>query len=259
MAETVRLKLPLMSASQAQKHVTHNEAITMLDLLVGVIPVLDRSLAAAPAASDGAVYILGGAGTGGWAGYSAGDLALMIDGSWRRVLPSVGMVATIAAEGGMQIVWTGSSWITLGTTLGRNAKSATTSRASDATLASDPDLQFTMAAGKTYAIKLKVFFTAPATPGLKFALVGPASPTRVQVERRVRAPGGTIETIAGDDVYTASTAIAGNATTHGYLSMDIVVENGANGGTFAFQWAQNAANANACAVRAGSTLEWAVL
>jgi len=259
MAETVRLKLPLMSASQAQKHVTHNEAITMLDLLVGVIPVLDRSLTAAPAASDGAVYILGGAGTGGWAGYSAGDLALMIDGSWRRVLPSVGMVATIAAEGGLQVYWTGSLWATLGTSSGRKVKAAATSRTNDATLASDPDLQFAMAAGETYAIRLKVFFTAPATPGLKFALVGPASPTRVQAERRVRAPGGTTETIAGDDVYTASTAIAGNATAHGFLTMDIVVENGANAGTFAFQWAQNAANANACAVRAGSTLEWAVL
>ena len=42
--ETSRFKLPLLSASQAQKHVTVNEALTMLDLLVGVIPVASRAL-----------------------------------------------------------------------------------------------------------------------------------------------------------------------------------------------------------------------
>lgn len=111
MAETVRLKLPLMSASQAQKHVTHNEAIALLDLLVGVIPVLDRDLTSPPGgALDGAVYILAGSGSGDWAGFAAHDLALMIDGSWRRVLPSLGMLAAVADEGGLLVWFNGTGW-----------------------------------------------------------------------------------------------------------------------------------------------------
>lgn len=111
MAETARLKLPLLEAAQAQKHVTHNEALAMLDLLVGVIPVLDRSLSAPPGGdSDGAVYILDGAGSGDWTGFSANDLALMIDGGWRRVLPSQGMLACIADENGLLVWFNGTGW-----------------------------------------------------------------------------------------------------------------------------------------------------
>lgn len=111
MSETPRLKLPLMTGSQAQKHVTHNEAITVLDLLNGVIPVLDRDLSAPPGGDvDGAVYILGAAGTGDWDGFDEHDLALMIDGGWRRVLPSVGMLAAIADEGALLVWFNGSAW-----------------------------------------------------------------------------------------------------------------------------------------------------
>lgn len=34
MTETPRLGLPLMAAAQAQKHVTHNEALMLVDALV---------------------------------------------------------------------------------------------------------------------------------------------------------------------------------------------------------------------------------
>lgn len=44
--ETPNLKLPFLLASQAQKHVTHNEAIRALDCLVQT-SVLDRDLAGA--------------------------------------------------------------------------------------------------------------------------------------------------------------------------------------------------------------------
>ena len=39
MTETARLKLPLLAAAQSQKHVTVNEALTILDLFAGIIPV----------------------------------------------------------------------------------------------------------------------------------------------------------------------------------------------------------------------------
>ena len=46
--ETSNLLLPYILAAQAQKHVTHNEALRKLDALVQ-ISVIDRDLAAPPA------------------------------------------------------------------------------------------------------------------------------------------------------------------------------------------------------------------
>ncbi len=114
MTDTARLKLPLLAAAQSQKHVTVNEALTQLDLLSGIIAVTDRAhTAPAGGEPDGTVYILGGAGTGIWLGFGAGDLALRIDGGWRRTLPSQGMSAAIAAETGALVTWDGARWALL--------------------------------------------------------------------------------------------------------------------------------------------------
>ena len=48
MDSTPNLDLPYIAAAQAQKHVTHNEAIRALDAIVQ-LAVLDRDLAAPPA------------------------------------------------------------------------------------------------------------------------------------------------------------------------------------------------------------------
>jgi hypothetical protein len=45
---TIHLLLPYILAAQAQKHVTHNEALRILDGLVQ-LSVLDRDLTAPPA------------------------------------------------------------------------------------------------------------------------------------------------------------------------------------------------------------------
>ena len=53
--QTPNLNLPYLIAAQAQKHVTHNEALRALDAIVQ-IAVLDRDLAVPPATpADGAV------------------------------------------------------------------------------------------------------------------------------------------------------------------------------------------------------------
>jgi len=49
MTDTPHLGLPTLAAAQAQKHVTHNEALHRLDALV-MLAVADRDLAAPPAA-----------------------------------------------------------------------------------------------------------------------------------------------------------------------------------------------------------------
>jgi hypothetical protein len=118
MTETPRFKLPLLSASQAQKHVTHNEALLLLDLLVGIIPVTSRALSTPGGAEpDGTVMILAGTGTGAWDGFEGFDVALKIDGSWRRVLPTTAMIAAIADEAGKLVYFDGAAWADVGTTL----------------------------------------------------------------------------------------------------------------------------------------------
>ena len=51
MENTPNLSLPYIMPSQAQKHVTHNEALRALDILVQ-LAVLDRDLTVPPSAPD---------------------------------------------------------------------------------------------------------------------------------------------------------------------------------------------------------------
>lgn len=77
---TPNLILPYILAAQAQKHVTHNEAVRMLDALVQ-LAVADRSLAAPPASpAEGARYIVAPSPTGAWSGH-ANHIAAYQDGA----------------------------------------------------------------------------------------------------------------------------------------------------------------------------------
>lgn len=56
MTETIRLVLPLIQDSQAQKHVTHNEALKLLDAIVQA-GVIDKDLTSPPGSpSEGDIY-----------------------------------------------------------------------------------------------------------------------------------------------------------------------------------------------------------
>src|SRR5688500_5498500 len=105
---TANLGLPVIAAAQAQKHVTHNEALRHLDTLVQLV-VLDRHLAAPPGSPDeGERWIVAASATGAWAGH-ADDIAAWQDGAWQFTPPKVGWVAFVADEGTL-IVWNGSVW-----------------------------------------------------------------------------------------------------------------------------------------------------
>lgn len=94
---TANLALPLIAAAQAQKHVTHNEALVAIDTLLQCA-VLDRDLAAPPAGvAEGSRYIVAAAATGDWAGRSE-LLATRLDGAWSFVSPSPGFVAYVVDE-----------------------------------------------------------------------------------------------------------------------------------------------------------------
>ena len=64
MADSTNLQLPYLEASQAQKHVTHNEALRLLDAIVRT-RVTQQGLTAPPGSpADASVYIPGSGATG---------------------------------------------------------------------------------------------------------------------------------------------------------------------------------------------------
>ena len=112
--ESPNLLLPYIVPAQAQKHVTHNEAVRALDAIVQ-LAVLDRDLAVAPATpSDGDRYIVASAATGAWAGQS-GRIAAFQDGAWAFMPPREGWVAWAADEDAL-LVFNGVAWSTSGST-----------------------------------------------------------------------------------------------------------------------------------------------
>jgi len=98
MPATPRFALPLLAVAQAQKEVTHNEALTLLDALIHAA-VEDGPLATPPASPDeGECWIVGAAPTAAWAGQD-NAIAIRTGGGWRFVPPREGMQATRLTDG----------------------------------------------------------------------------------------------------------------------------------------------------------------
>jgi hypothetical protein len=108
MAETTTLKLPLVQAAQAQKHVTVNEALLRVDALTHLV-LLSRSLEVPPpVATTGAIYAVPPGASGPWAGRE-GRLALWLNGGWEFVEPRAGWRGWIADEG-LPALHDGTEW-----------------------------------------------------------------------------------------------------------------------------------------------------
>jgi hypothetical protein len=107
--ETSNLLLPYILAAQAQKHVTHNEALRKLDALVQ-ISIVDRDLSMPPATpAEGARYIVAASPAGEWAG-RAGRIAAWQDGAWTIYEPRKGWLVWIEDEGTIA-AWNGAEWV----------------------------------------------------------------------------------------------------------------------------------------------------
>lgn len=108
------LSLPLIMPSQAQKHVTHNEAITMLDVIVQA-SVVSKALASPPSTlTIGDRYLVASGASGLWEGQGN---ALAVWGGesqgWTFHAPGIGWRVYVQ-ETGSEVVWTGSAWQDLG-------------------------------------------------------------------------------------------------------------------------------------------------
>ena len=113
---TTNLLLPFILAAQAQKHVSHNEGLRLLDGLIQ-LSVLDRNLATPPGSpAEGARYIVASGATGAWSGW-AGDIALWSDGAWVRLPARTGWVVWVQDESRV-VVRIGSVWTPLDEAMG---------------------------------------------------------------------------------------------------------------------------------------------
>ena len=86
------LSLPYIQPSQAQKHVTHNEALRQLDALVQ-LAVRSASVTTPPALPEpGQRYIVPTGASGDWAGQE-GALAVFEETGWAFYAPNPGWIA----------------------------------------------------------------------------------------------------------------------------------------------------------------------
>lgn len=108
MANTTNLGLPLMAAAQSQKHITHNDAILSLDVVVQ-LSVKSTTLTAPPGSpADGDRYLIGSGATGAWASKDL-NITYYTSGAWVFLTPRNGWMCWDEPNSVM-LVWTGSSW-----------------------------------------------------------------------------------------------------------------------------------------------------
>lgn len=108
MPATPRFGLPLLALAQAQKEVTHNEALTLLDALI-CATVEDGPLSVPPMApGEGQCWIVGAAPAGAWAEQEAA-MALYTSGGWRFLAPREGMQVARLTDGA-RLRFQGGSW-----------------------------------------------------------------------------------------------------------------------------------------------------
>ncbi|WP_445191769.1 DUF2793 domain-containing protein [Sphingomonas sp. Tas61C01] len=105
---TIRLGLPLLAAGQAQKDLTHNEALARLDIAVQA-SVVAVGLAVPPAApTAGDAWVVGAAAGGAWTG-QANAIAAWTAGGWRFVDPREGMTVWSIADR-RDVRYSGGTW-----------------------------------------------------------------------------------------------------------------------------------------------------
>ncbi|CAN1507420.1 C1q domain containing protein [Rhabdaerophilaceae bacterium] len=106
--ETPRLALPLLAAGQAQKHVTHNEALLALDAHVHLHVEAISQIAPPSSPVEGQIFGLATNPSGLWSG-KGGTVARFQDGAWFYSLPRRGWRATVGNTA-IPYLHDGSTW-----------------------------------------------------------------------------------------------------------------------------------------------------
>jgi hypothetical protein len=109
MVYTERLALPLLAAGQAQKELTHNEALSLLDLVVAMTAE-SADVTTPPAVPDlGQCWIVADGGTGAWTDRDRW-LAGWTANGWRFLAPFEGMRCWVKDRGN-GLCHDGEDWI----------------------------------------------------------------------------------------------------------------------------------------------------
>jgi hypothetical protein len=108
MSDTEHLALPLIAAAQSQKHVTHNEALSILDALTH-LAVISQTVAAPPASpGEGDRYLVAAGASGVWSSHD-GEIAFYLDGVWHFATPRGGF-RLWSADDEKLFVFDGAAW-----------------------------------------------------------------------------------------------------------------------------------------------------
>lgn len=108
MSETPNLSLPLLASSQAQKHVTMNEALMRLDALAAP-SAKSASLTEPPLnANEGDAYLIAAPAAGLWAGRE-GSMAFFANEGWSYAAPKPGWRVWVE-DRGEEAIYTGQAW-----------------------------------------------------------------------------------------------------------------------------------------------------
>lgn len=108
------LNMPYIAPDQAQKHVTHNDAVRMLDALVQI--TVQQFIATLPASpAEGACYIVEAIASDPLFSQN-GQILNFTDGSWASYLPQNGWVAW-QVDVGRLIVFDGLAWVSIEDTI----------------------------------------------------------------------------------------------------------------------------------------------
>jgi hypothetical protein len=257
---TTHLGLLYLLAAQAQKHVTHNEALRLLDGLVQ-LSVVDRELTVPPASlTDGDRYLVASGATGVWAGWDF-NIAYFVDGAWMKLAPSEGWVAWVADEA-LLLLFSGGTWSDFGAVAGFITINGLATGAFEASFSNaaftlqddtDPTKQAefqlsALTAGTTRAYTLPDISGALAT--LADIVQTFAGTTTFSGTFRHSGATGTFGAATGAAVYGLGTG----ATTNGNTKTVNVGTNGANGSTTAINVGPVAGTAT-CTVTFGSSVQ----
>jgi len=102
------LALPMIRPAQAQKHIPHNEALRLLEVLVQA-GVAGRSRTAPPEdPPEGARWLVPAGATGDWAG-RAGQIAVFLQGAWVFLTPAEGWQIWVSDEA-LALRFQGGTW-----------------------------------------------------------------------------------------------------------------------------------------------------
>lgn len=95
MSDSIRFALPFIMTNQSQKEITHNEALTRLDMWLH-LHISSADLSVPPSSpSEGDSWIVAAGATGSWESHDA-EIAQWLDGQWRFFSPTAGVRAWVA-------------------------------------------------------------------------------------------------------------------------------------------------------------------